>query len=1122
MNAINPPVTVAVDSRLSDDYLLVSAASVTGEPQSSLSLAASADGTSLYHFAIVGAAGASELQPAGAGAAGASFTATALPGGAGATQITGFADSTDSGSVHACYQTSAGLLHASRPAGGQWQPAADTITTEQISCLDTATASATQQTQVTAVDGDGNLLLLTGPDWSAPSTVDLGGQLAGCQVKLAYLSASTWVLFAADGSGPLRVWYGAGSQVESQPATVSVAAPVANVWFSHVQDESPVVIFSDINGALYSSADFLNNVVQDVGLARVRSGSALIDPDGYIQFFCADPEGVLWVLRQTGTDDSGAPVWAPAFPLETDVSYVTAASGLVTATPAVMAFGAVRVSDQCIDLVTQPGAAGLWSRAPVQIPAPDSPLEVTRYRTGLVATDSLGLPCPQLQLGIEPSDLVSLEVAGDSVVAAPGQVTTLTTDLAGCVEFSQAATGLDAVTFTVTGQGIDQPVPVTPHQYLHEELAGAASIFTGSATIPPMSQQALLTATYGGAPVFPQANPAQASAVALACIAVFTVLNGQVPADVTGYSLDLASDPQAPVFQTLHSAGDPDAALPAGGQLAGSIWEDLGAFCDDVLHAVRQGAIAIAGWTIDAVHQTISLAVQIADGVCATLRDIALDSLDVAIPLVHGMLNWLGASVEVALDWLKDLLPWAEIWSTMDTFSGYLTGGLQGLSGLIEHKAVIATGHFFAGLQSRIDTAFDQAAAILGGQPLRPDSGPRPLVPPFTPAPGTLPGSAVTSNWLTGKLTTYLPQADWISGVGLTEDMASQFISAIQSAGVTDKISDEVTALRNFLETAWNSGGELSGTLVSSLLDVLKGLFDVATGLADTIVTLLLDLISDALSALATFLAAPLPPVPLLTPLWEHVRPADSTDQLTLGNLICLALAIPVTLIMTYYGGPSQPPEASDRGAPGDAGQITWLSLAQFAASMVLIPIDAINDGMSSLDQTTPVSLIFSLIDFVANAVVQVLFWPVGPPLAGWDWDWDAMSTGDKITNATWLGYWVPIGLDGILSLIDALSYKYTWSRVSDALLPVNIGVDTISGIILIGSGIWGSVLQMNETPPDAGALDVYSAVVGPLPWATQTLVLPSWAAASDGITVAIQVFVDLIGDYDWYGYWTN
>jgi hypothetical protein len=650
---------------------------------------------------------------------------------------------------------------------------------------------------------------------------------------------------------------------------------------------------------------------------------------------------------------------------------------------------------------------------------------------------------------------------------------------------------------------------VTPHQYLHDQLAGSASIFTGSGTIPPMSQQTLQQATAAGQEVFPTANSAQAQAVASASQAIFAVLNGTVPENVTGYSLDLATDPQAPVFQQLTSADDLAGALADTGALAGGLWDDIGQFFGDVLHGIEQGAITVAKWTIDVVNKTITLAVQISDQVSAVLSDLAFDTEAAAISLVHSMFNWLGAAVADVLNWLKDLLPWDQIWSWMETFDGFLTGSLQGIANALEHKAVVASGHFFSDLQACVDSHFDEIIAGLGDQPLRPDFGPAPLGTAPTEPAGSLPGSNATNNWVRSKVLTHVTSYGMLADPGVTLDFAEQITTAVESSGIQAAIAAEVTNLQNFFATVWGSEESVGQTTFASLLEVIKGLIDVVLAALDAFVQILIEIIGDAIGVLATMFSAPLPDIPLLSWLWDNVlRPAGNNDAMTLSKLACLVIAAPVALIMALGKQPAPPEESPGIVVPPNP----WTD-AQVLCSAVLAVTDSVNDSVNAVTETTTMfSLLLNVFDFAANAVVQTLFWPQGTALINWpwdgSWDWTGMTLGEKITNGTYLGYYIPIAIDGAFTVADYLAMKFGASEETTTVLQqVNIALDTVCGIALIGSGLLGGYLETQDDPPNAGWLDVLEAGLGPLPWATQSLIL-GWLVA--------QLAIDIAGDWDW------
>ena len=359
----------------------------------------------------------------------------------------------------------------------------------------------------------------------------------------------------------------------------------------------------------------------------------------------------------------------------------------------------------------------------------------------------------------------------------------------------------------------------------------------------------------------------------------------------------------------------------------GTSGTDVGNLFGDIMHGLEQGALQVASWTINVVEKTISIGIQIGATVTAVITALAFDTIAAAISVVHNLFGWLGAPVAAVLNWLKDLLPWDEIWTTMETFNGYVIGGLQGLATLIEQKAVISSGHFFADLKDRVDTAIGQVITQLGDQPLRPDRSSPPLSQPYTHQPGWLPGSDATNNWVKSKLFTYLPAVSFPLDGGITPAVFEPVIDALQNSGLQTDLMNEWTNVQNYLATLWGNGDALGDSPASAALKVIQGLVDLVLDSADAFVSILLDLIGEAITALVAILNTPLPEIPLLTWLWDSVlRPADSTEQMTLGNLICLAIAAPVTLFTALFSS------ADDAADPADA-----MAIVRIATSGVLV-----------------------------------------------------------------------------------------------------------------------------------------------------------------------------------------
>ena len=67
---------------------------------------------------------------------------------------------------------------------------------------------------------------------------------------------------------------------------------------------------------------------------------------------------------------------------------------------------------------------------------------------------------------------------------------------------------------------------------------------------------------------------------------------------------------------------------------------------------------------------------------------------------------------------------------------------------------------------------------------------------------------------------------------------------------------------------------------------------------------------------------------------------------------------------------------------------------------------------------------------------------------------------------------------------------------------------------LLFGVGLAGALKGLNDSPATANSYDVAAAVLGPLPYLTTfPLLLDHSVEASEGITAAIKLVIDDIGD---------
>ncbi|MFC7387602.1 hypothetical protein [Sphaerisporangium rhizosphaerae] len=1143
------PLRVDCDSRLSEDVLPVKPVSVDPEAHNHTSIATTDDGTHLL-LAITPGTGLAEVRASGESASG--YTLHPLPKGARAQEVVTLVDA--DGLVNAFYATEPALLHSVRDARGEW---GEPVELAACTGLGVAEIPLTGDFAVSGIDARGDLTLCTadGGKWTA-DRVDLGGELVGGEARLAFTSPDAWVLFATAG-GVLRIWPGTGDRVAAHPEVVKVAAPAARLLATYPHADSAMVVFTDTANNLYSSAGFGDTPVR-ILLGEIVRGTAVLDDDGMVRCYGCAPDGRLWQLRQTAWTADDVPVWAPIFPLDTDAVQVRTPAGGAGAL-------AVTRADGTVDLLSRPRTGGGWTRVPVHGHAEDAPMVVSRYRTRLTVTDANGLPVRHRAIELTSSRLVGLYSGGRTVLARPGTAATLTTDETGAVEFSQPATGFTAVTFTARVEGAAKDLPITPHGYLYETLAGRAPLFNGTATIPPMSADMLRAARGKDGPLLPGLTPGLAKVAADAVMRLAALGPGGAKPD-GGFEVDLR-DPGAPrliayatadavterlaAFHTAAGSATLTARGPAPAEAlsAGVLGKSLGDWLVDVWQALKSGAVKLVAFIAHPDQETFSALVESAKGVYTTVVGLALEGLAEVGSLMQSVLNTIELAFDKAKDLWQDALHWRSIWRTMDEFYGQITTGLSSFQRRLGDSAVVATGHFFSDLKSELNAGLDQAAAVLGSTTVN-DVGRGRVRLGLQPAGGRSPGLAAAlegspaqHNYVLTKILDNVPDRPAGTMSPLSDGFTGKLIKGVKDSGI---LADGGKALRDVVPvclTLFRDPAKAGELRVADLLAALRDLIDLALDACDVLVVTLLELAAEAVRWVHDLLTAPMDDSPVLTWMWENLaRPSGNRDAMTLGRLFCLAFAAPVTLacLAATGRGPYDPRTKAQgkgvlaksvaAGSPDAAGQsYTPIEDAQYYSSMVLIGIDMLTDGVNMADaqsgDDSVGSLLVNGLDLVANIIVQAVFTPSA------DWNWAAMTRGQKITNATWIGYFAPILTDGVFHLIDQV--KAIRSAGDDPgpetgeggggtgstsiAFTVNASIDAVLALALIASGVTGAALQLKDGDRGVSWLDVFEAVMGPLPWAGQPLLLPEAVDGTDGISPIVQIGVlDPLGDFDW------
>ncbi|MEV1243485.1 hypothetical protein [Nonomuraea sp. NPDC049750] len=448
----------------------------------------------------------------------------------------------------------------------------------------------------------------------------------------------------------------------------------------------------------------------------------------------------------------------------------------------------------------------------------------------------------------------------------------------------------------------------------------------------------------------------------------------------------------------------------------------------------------------------------------------------------------------------------------------------------------MAAGRFFRDLKSELNTGLDTVAALLGDTTIGEITHGRLRL---LPAPGTkrspaltaaLSGSPAQHNYVLSKMLSNLPDQPSPVIPGLPDGFAEKIAKAIDDMGAVQDGEQTVRDLTALCETLFRDPSRAGDIRVADLLAAFRDLIDLAVDCADILAVVLLEFAAAIIRGLLDVLTTPMTDVPVLSWLWEHVvRPDESDDPMTLGRILCLVLAAPVTLtcLMETGRGPYDASLTADAKAMSG---VSALDDAKFYTSGLLIIIDMIADTINMEDAAAAManpgsdgvslkSVFFNALDVVANGVVQVLF----SPEFAWKWDWSSMTRGARITNATWIGLWAPILSDGAFVLVDIITGSLTLAgkQVPAALkalnFQLNATIDYVLAVTLTGTGVAGAAYQLSDHDPGVSGLDVFEAIAQPLPWLGQILLLPEAVEETEGLSSFVQICLwDPIGDFDY------
>lgn len=962
--------------------------------------------------------------------------------------------------------------------------------------------------QVARWQDDGSWAAAT---WAFPSPLDPDATL------LQMIDGHNWALATKAGTG-LTVYTGADAAVMPSPMQLSTPAPVAQVLVGYAHQNSVLFLFTDTTGALYSNVH-VTDVVAQIPNMKVSKARAGADRNQLLHFYGTDEQGTLSVLHQTGWGATG-PTWAPGIPLDAGLA-LPAASNNPRDVAAIFAVG----QDRALRFLSQDPVTSAWVSARAQRPNTAQPYHMTTYRMQVSVVDANGNPAAGLPLILSASTAASVVVSGASHLVSTTARTALSTDARGTVTLVMPALSLHAPSLTLSGDGLAQPVVMTPDAGVHAYLAGSAGLNGKPALTSSSLTSTLQTATTSdGSPLAPAAagKPDLAGAAANGIMHSFGAVAGSAraaelaDAGIVGFALDL-SDLSNPSFTPFTSQADLEAHR-AGLRASnlGLSWDDFANWAEDVWYGIEHAASAVMHWVVDLANKTVDLLTQIGDEI-VKLVNVAIAGIREVISIVQSICNRIAAFIEKVIDWLKAFFSWRDIWDTKLAFEEALTNSVSFLGTFVDQQAEPLVSGFFAGLEQPIIEAFKAIPANAtfadpaGGRPLTlhagpgraTTAGPAPVLlsgPQGSVSPGDFTGDS-QHNWLLDKLTTYFGGGPSLT---TTVDLSGPLGDLTSAFG--DFGQQFVDSLGNLVTAVWNALTDpqgLSATPLHTVLDPLEQVILAMLRFADRVIEALLKLVKAALTGLEQFIETPLDELPVIGPLIGVIETILGIDpsQVTITGVFCLVAAIPVTLAyklthgadVSLFPGGKLPTAASAPAGLGDAADACKYCAIGATALWALFD--------SALDLVPDAgNMVFSIIDIVFPTLIQVFTWPSGVPFTPIPDD----KPLEKANLTNWSASWAPILID--LAMLVAPQLPFAPGKKSS----IARYVDPWGKVLLTGTGALNLAAGLAATgidPSDAGT--VAGNILGPLPNASQVLRIDGVVEASEGVSAALKVFLD-------------
>lgn len=868
---------------------------------------------------------------------------------------------------------------------------------------------------------------------------------------------------------------------------------------------------------------YVNLMVDQNGpLKTAEKISGLTSTSGKAHIYATDDDGKLWVIRQTGTtgDQFNPWKWSAWHPLGNSCAHLANNHGSRT-TSELFTIGA----DNTVYLLEQSPRTKHWSTKQVRRPShmQEEVDYVTQYRTEVTLRDENDGPAAGVAVQISVEEACDLWIGAAHHRAEPRSPVTATTDHSGRVLVSTLALGLHTSSMTFQADGASEPHTVYPPQHCHDFLAGKVTRRNGQ-TFDKEGRALQQPLDANGKPFDLGGNPPDG----------VWALAATVIARATNVAPRRAPTEQAAVAAQAAPGRDRAAGSPLDG-----FWDELEQYAEDVYHAIYQGFFKIVEAKVE--DEVLSITLELKN-IGQRVLSFALSTIHDIVNAVNSAFQWVKATAEKVLAWLKELFDWHDIWQMKCVFEHLITSPIAALK-YGDEQAQLIVANLIKGYKAQVTGYLKEAETVFGSTTLMQLTRRRSNSLQAGASDGgslieQMLGSSRTSahgNWLFSTVMSHLD-----TGVGLSAPINTalqaalqDFIDEARNSGLFQDLTKAEQDLRDKLLSKLISTPALLNFTVCDLLTELGDLIDIALDLLELTAETALKLIGLALDCILETLYKPLD-IPLLSWLYTHTICPDDTSKkqgLRLIDLISLLMAVPGTIAykLVHHNKPPVTAEQAARiqqlsfhkpsfallGPAQEApaaplGEVDiWKELFAVASVPYLIANSTLD--LTSFAQEKAQGTAGKILEVVGwfncacELALQMCSWPDGPFNLTWLTSWSEHSTARHWADGLWVGGWVPPLFDSAWMLISGDEIH---PRASD----VGCVVIAIEGLLLLATGVVAIVVDQ-KSDKKLSDCAIAETVLVPWPLATQWLRIKKLAEASEGISPAVKIGVNIACD---------